>query len=169
MCLKALLGDLLPQSAPPLPSKHAPVDGCAHKPTLIVWCVALAGSNIRISIWKLAAGRCCCHCCCCVLCSPSGWQLLCSLQPSAHRALLHSWLLLCISCTSQSRSFAFLIDIYLICDIGCSESNNFLKTHRKPLKVEFPWVLILKCLCSKKKKMQKKASFLPFCASSSSE
>lgn len=99
MCLKALLGDLLPQSAPPLPSKHAPVDGCAHKPTLIVWCLALAGSNIRISIWKLAAGRCCCHCCCCVLCSPSGWQLLCSLQPSAHRALLHSWLLLCISCT----------------------------------------------------------------------
>lgn len=98
MCLKALLGDLLPQSAPPLPSKHAPVDGYAHKPTLIVWCVALAGSNIRISIWKLAAGRCCCHCCCCMLCSPSGWQLLCSLQPSVHHALLHSWLLLCISC-----------------------------------------------------------------------
>lgn len=39
----------------------------AHKKTHIVFCVALAGSNAGISIWKTAAGRCSCHCCCCLL------------------------------------------------------------------------------------------------------
>ncbi len=40
---------------------------CAHKNTHIVFCVALAGGNTSISIWKTAAGRCSCHCCCCLL------------------------------------------------------------------------------------------------------
>lgn len=69
-----------------------------HTDTHIVFCVALAGSNTSISIWKTAAGRCSCHCCCSLLCYSFGWHFFCSCYPSLYWcSALRSLLSFCVS------------------------------------------------------------------------